>query len=306
MSVATSLTLTRKRVMSDLWIPSSECLGRLHADHDRDFHDQRYVYAVLSRRSRGISVGLNLNPDRACNFDCVYCQVDRRTLSPAADLDLGILLRELEATLDAVTSGAIYRDRRFEAVPRPLRRLNDIAFSGDGEPTAVREFDAVVEAVASLKRAQRLDPVKLVLITNATLLHRPTVRRALEVLDAHQGEIWAKLDAGTEAYYRSIDRSVVRFDRILGNLLETSRRRPIVIQSLFASLEGKAPSDEEVLAYSERLRGLIAGGGKIALVQVHTVARAPADARVSPLSDEALQRIGTALRERVDVPVAVF
>ena len=48
-------------------------------DHRRKLDENRYVYAVLSRRSGGVSIGVNLNPDKVCNFDCIYCQVDRTT-----------------------------------------------------------------------------------------------------------------------------------------------------------------------------------------------------------------------------------
>ena len=78
----------------------------------------------------------------------------------------------------------------------PLRRLNDIAFSGDGEPTTFRNIDAIVGDAAEIKRRRGLDTVKMVLITNASMFHRPAVKKALETLDANQGEIWAKLDAG--------------------------------------------------------------------------------------------------------------
>ena len=54
---------------------------RLHTQHQRSFEWNRFVYPVLSRRSKGLSVGVNLNPDKICNFDCIYCQVDRRTES---------------------------------------------------------------------------------------------------------------------------------------------------------------------------------------------------------------------------------
>ena len=47
------------------------------ASHPRYFGQNSFVYPVLSRRADGISVGINLNPDKACNFDCIYCQVDR-------------------------------------------------------------------------------------------------------------------------------------------------------------------------------------------------------------------------------------
>ena len=92
--------------------------------------------------------------------------------------------------------------RSFAARRRPLRRLNDIALSGDGEPTAAANFDQAVERCAAVRRRHRLDDVKLVLITNASLFHRPRVRRALETLDANNGEIWAKLDAGTRRLLR--------------------------------------------------------------------------------------------------------
>jgi wyosine [tRNA(Phe)-imidazoG37] synthetase (radical SAM superfamily) len=292
--------------MQPNWIPSPQCLDRLHADHPRSFGQNRFVYPVLSRRARGISVGLNLNPDKLCNFDCVYCQVDRQFLGRSADLRPEILLKELEETLLCVNSGRIYDDERFAQVPQPLRRLNDIAFSGDGEPTAAPDFEREMSDVAALKQRLGLDQVKLILITNASLLHRPPDIAALEVLEANQGQVWAKLDAGTEAYYRSIDRSGVRFERILTNLLETARRTPLVIQSMFVALGGQGPSLSEVEAYVRRIRDLRSGGGKIDLVQVYTVSRTPADSRVSPLADDELERIGAAVRGGSGARVEVF
>ena len=50
---------------------------QLHAQHARTYQQNRFVYPVLSRRSGGLSLGINLNPDKVCNFDCIYCQVDR-------------------------------------------------------------------------------------------------------------------------------------------------------------------------------------------------------------------------------------
>ena len=116
--------------------PISDPLLGPHRDHSRLFQHNRFVYPVLSRRSRGISVGINLNPDKVCNFDCVYCQVDRST--PPRDprgRDRASASASWRRLLDLVQSGRLYDDDRFSRVPGPLRRLNDIAFSGDGEPT---------------------------------------------------------------------------------------------------------------------------------------------------------------------------
>ena len=43
--------------------------------HDRDVAGLTYVYPVVSRRAGGVSVGINLSPNNACNWRCVYCQV---------------------------------------------------------------------------------------------------------------------------------------------------------------------------------------------------------------------------------------
>ena len=71
--------------------PAEEKQGRrlleAHRRHDRHFRDSKYVYPVLSRRSQGISVGINLNPDRRCNFDCVYCQVERGEPAPGGEVE---------------------------------------------------------------------------------------------------------------------------------------------------------------------------------------------------------------------------
>ena len=158
----------------------------VHRDHRRTFSENLYVYAVVSRRSKGVSIGVNLNPDKVCNFDCVYCQVDRKTPPLTRAVDEGRLLAELEDMLDLVTSGDLFAHERFRETPPALRRLNDIAFSGDGEPTTCPEFLEIVEAAAALKIRRGLDAVKLVLITNATMFHQPRVAAALAVLDANQ------------------------------------------------------------------------------------------------------------------------
>jgi len=278
----------------------------VHRDHRRTFAENRYVYAVVSRRSKGVSIGLNLNPDKVCNFDCVYCQVDRRSAAVTEFVAIEQLLGELEGTLDLVTSNALYHDPAFAGTPESLRRLNDIAFSGDGEPTTYRNIDHIVGEVAAIKRRRRLDTVKLVMITNASMFHRPSVRAALAILDDNQGEVWAKLDAGTEAYYRQIERTTIPFSRILTNLRDAARVRPLVIQSLFLRVDGQGPSEGEIAAFCERLAEVRSAGGAIDRVQVYTVARRPAEDCVTPLSPQDVDRIGQAVRERVGVPVEVY
>jgi wyosine [tRNA(Phe)-imidazoG37] synthetase (radical SAM superfamily) len=256
-----------------------------HRLHSRQYELNRFVYPVLSRRSRGISIGVNLNPDKVCNFDCIYCQVDRRSEAETRFVELDQVLAELDQVVQLVTTGQLFDDEKFRSVPQELRRLNDIAFSGDGEPTTYRNFDEIISRVAQFKRARGLDDVKLVLITNATMFHRPPVVRGLAILDHNNGEVWAKLDAGTEPYYKLVDRTVIPFQRVLDNILAAARLRPLVLQSLFMRVNGDPPSAEEITAYVQRIHDIQSADGAIKLVQVYTVARPPAESFVSPLTD---------------------
>src|SRR5271154_3183333 len=95
---------------------------QLFAHHERTFEQFRFVYPVLSRRSGGISIGVNLNPDKVCNFDCIYCQVDRTRQSETTFVEMPSLLAELDEMLALVASGRIFATEKFAAVPEPLRR----------------------------------------------------------------------------------------------------------------------------------------------------------------------------------------
>ncbi|MCA9093174.1 MAG: radical SAM protein [Planctomycetaceae bacterium] len=278
----------------------------LHTLHSRHYHENKYVYPVLSRRSKGISLGVNLNPDKVCNFDCIYCQVDRRSEAETDFVATEQLLGELDSLLDYVVSGKLYTEPPFDQVPEHLRRLNDIAFSGDGEPTTFRNFDEIIQAVADLKLRRGLHETKLVLITNASMFHRPAVQRGLEILDRNQGEIWAKLDAGTEEYYRTVERTKIPFSRILDNITAAARIRPLVIQSLFLKIDGVPVSSEEITAYADRLNEILQAGGQLKLVQVYTVARTPAESYVSSLSNEEVDQIATTIRQKTSLPTECY
>jgi len=281
--------------------PDSSC--KLFRAHSRRFADNRYVYPVLSRRAGGISIGVNLNRDRTCNFNCIYCQVDRTDSLRPERFDRELFRRELDEMIETVVSGRIYEAAPFDDTPAPLRRLNDIAISGDGEPTVCEHFEEALAVSVGLRLRHRLDDVKLVLITNASRLHRAPVRRALQVLDANNGEIWAKLDAGTEGYFHRVARTKVEFKRILDNLVEAARARPIVIQTLLMRIEGQAMPPEEQKAYCGRLREILAAGGRIKLVQLHTVARRPAGDYVAPLSNAELDAAADLVRRKTGLTV---
>jgi wyosine [tRNA(Phe)-imidazoG37] synthetase (radical SAM superfamily) len=279
---------------------------QLHTHHERSFLTNRFVYPVLSRRSGGISVGVNLNPDKVCNFDCIYCQVDRTRQSETRFVAMEQLLVELEDMLRLVATGKLFETPEFSDTPPALQRLNDMAFSGDGEPTTYRNFDEIIAACARVKDRLQLDDVKMVLITNASMFHREHVQRGLAILDEHNGEIWAKLEAGTEAYFQLVDRTPIPLRQIVDNITAAAQVRPLVIQSLFMRVAGDPPPAEELAAFCDRLNDVTAAGGKLSLVQVYTVARRPAESYVAPLTNEEVDAIVQLVTERTGLPAAAF
>jgi wyosine [tRNA(Phe)-imidazoG37] synthetase (radical SAM superfamily) len=273
--------------------PTPASLFASHGRHWRGFH---YVYPVISRRAHGLSIGINLNPDLACNLDCVYCQVDRSRPPRAAKVDMETLERELRGI--AANYQGLFSEPEFICVPPEYRRLNDIAFSGDGEPTASPLFPDAARLAAAVRRDYKLNEAKIVVITNACFLSRPKVAETLAFLDENNGEIWAKLDAGTEEGFRRVNRArVVTLQHVLDNILGAARVRPIVIQSLFLRLHGHPPPPEEIAAYLERLHWIGQSGGQISLVQLYTVARRPVEAYAEPLSRDQLEQIAARVRE---------
>ncbi|MCP4808200.1 MAG: radical SAM protein [Proteobacteria bacterium] len=265
------------------------------ADHRRKLGENRYVYPVVSRRSKGLSIGVNLNPDTVCNFDCPYCQVDRLTPPRWKTVDLQVLHDELDSLLTLCTSGHLWETAPFDTTAEPLRRVNDVAFAGDGEPTSFSGFPDAVALVGQLLRRHDLSGVRPIVLTNATLLQRPRVREGLRALDALDGRVWAKLDAGTEPYFQFVDGTSLPFERVLKNLEWCASERPLVIQAMFLRLWDLGPSDEEVAAWLACLQR-IAAAGTIELVQVYSIARHPARPVLQHLPVAELELIADGVR----------
>ena len=284
--------------------------------HPRTFRQNRYVYPVLSRRAGGVSVGINLNPDQACNFACVYCQVDRSRRPAERFVELDRLRGELRAVLTGLQpGGALWAEPQFSRLPAGKHLVKDLAFSGDGEPTTFRNFSEVVRAAVEIKEALGFADPKVVLITNATGLSRPDVRESLRFLDAHRGEVWAKLDAGTPESFRLINGTRFPFKRLLATILACARERSIVIQSCFMRIRRSAscpacagPSRDEITAYIARLNELTAAGARIHLVQVCTLARPPAQhrERLASLSPAEVDAIAARVRAEAGLNAAAF
>lgn len=269
----------------------------------RDFLNNQFVYTVVSARARGLSVGVNMNPEKNCNFNCVYCEVHRNG-EDRLELDVDQMAEELTSTLALVRAERLRERPWYRNLPDELLQLRHVALSGDGEPTLSPRFAEALQAVVHV-RALGVYPFKLVLITNGTGLDLPHVLHGLRHF-TRTDEIWIKMDGGTHAYLNRINRSEIPLEKLLSNILLVGRQRPIVIQSLFPSLNGEEPPLEEIEQYAQRLLEIKNGGANITLVQIYSAARPSAGSNCSHLPLRVLSRIAHTVRQITGLRAEVF
>jgi wyosine [tRNA(Phe)-imidazoG37] synthetase (radical SAM superfamily) len=239
-------------------------------DHSRDVAGMTYVYPVVSRRAGGVSIGINLNPNNACNWRCIYCQVPELKRGTAPVIDLARLEAELRTFLHEILHGNFMQAQ----VPPEARRINDIAFSGNGEPTSARQFEQVVELIGRVKADYDLpEALKLVLITNGSLIERPGVQAGLRRMAALNGEVWFKLDSVTREGRRSINNTSMSLKQVRENLALAAFLCPTWLQTCVFQIDGVPPTQLESDAYLTFIEKFLQGGGLLKGVLLYGLAR---------------------------------
>jgi len=245
------------------------------------------IYPVYSRRSAGLSIGINLFPDKKnCQFDCPYCEVF--PFSSNAEFSLEQMEEDLR---NAITSAL------EQNIP-----IKDICFSGNGEPTLSPSFTDAFK-LAEIIRREACPSAKLVLITNgAGLLQAQTFSLLKDACaaDAAQADpsldIWLKLDAGTPEWYQKMNRCSLPYDKLIEKIKEFTACSTVTIQTMICAINSEAPPDNEARAW-EILVCELAEKGKIRKVQLYGKVRAaPEDPLACALPDNYLETRANSLR----------
>lgn len=265
-------------------------------NHNRDILGLTYVYPVVSRRADGVSLGINLNTNHACNWACVYCQVPNLTRGTAPATDLEKLRSELDLMLSEILEG-----RFMEAyVSEGLRRLSDIAFSGNGEPTSADYFEeAVAIAIEALQHRSLAGKVKLVVITNGSFALQPDVQRAFRAMAEVGGEIWFKADRGRAQDILRINQVNLNPELLLKRLAATAAACPTWIQTCMTAWDGSVPDEVEKAAYLNLLQLALKRGIPFRGVLLYSLARPshqPEAARIAAVPADWLESLGNRIR----------
>ncbi|MDO9469880.1 MAG: radical SAM protein [Nitrosomonas sp.] len=250
-------------------------------DHSRDSAGLTYVYPVISRRAGGVSIGINLNPNNACNWRCVYCQVPDLKRGSAPRVDLNKLERELRSFLHELVDG----DFMQKHVPPEARKIHDIAISGNGEPTSAKEFEQVIELIGNiLKDFNALKDIKLVLITNGSLINRQPVQAGLKRMAQLNGEVWFKFDRALAEERQRINNTSISLKKIHHHLQIVTSLCPTWLQTCVFQINGTPPSELETNAYLKFVSSLKDEGLPLKGVLLYGIARPSLQPEAAQLS----------------------
>ena len=256
-------------------------------DHNRDVSGLTYIYPVVSRRAGGVSIGINLNINNACNWRCLYCQVPNLTRGTPPPINLALLEKELRDFLEYIVLG----DFMQRYVAEGDRKLQDIAFSGNGEPTSAKEFPEVLKIVERLLNEFDLlnpaneHPIKVRLITNGSLMDKPHVLESMRHLAKINGEVWFKADAGTSEGVVKINDVNINIPSVIKRIKACAEACPTFVQTCMVAIDGVAPSEAEVTAYIALLsevKDVIEGVHLYGLARPSMQAEAPRLTRLLP------------------------
>ena len=273
------------------------------ADHNRDVSGLTYIYPVVSRRAGGVSIGINLNINNACNWRCLYCQVPNLTRGSPPPINLNLLENELRSFLDYILHG----DFMERYVAEGDRKLQDIAFSGNGEPTSAKDFPEVLKIVEKLLNEFGLldsslgHQIKVRLITNGSLMDKAYVLESMHYLAKMNGEVWFKVDAGTSEGIAKINDVNITIPSIINRLKLCAQACPTFIQTCMVAIDGHLPTEDEIASYIslvEKVKNDIHGVHLYGLARPSMQAEAERLTRISPewLNDVAVKIRSTGLQ----------
>ncbi len=239
------------------------------------------VFGPVKSRRLGNSLGINLLPlkEKVCNFNCVYCECGWTF-----------------AGHDKLPSAAFIHERMEKEISR-LAEANTpvdvITFAGNGEPTMHPEFESIIEHAVKLRNTYFKD-AEIAVLTNATLLHKETVERAL--LKADMAIL--KFDSAFENTMRLLNQPVGAFnyERYLKNIRNFPGKK--VIQTMFvryktAETEVDNTSDEEINAWLDELDVI-----QPDLVMIYSIARDTPDPAVQAIPHKTLMGIAKKAESR--------
>ena len=270
-------------------------------NHDRNIFQGKYIYPVVSRRAGGLSLGINLNTNNACNWQCIYCEVPNLVRGKPEPINLQELESELDYWLDQIINKSF-----LSQYTKSRTEFKDIAFSGNGEPTASKQFKDVIGILIKKINEYKLDKKIIIrLITNGSYMANPVIQESLSLISNFNREIWFKIDGVKELDIQTVNQVNLSLATIKKNLEAALNNGPTVIQTCFFKLNEKLPSLESLGAYINFLKLY---ENKVKGIHLYSLARLseqPSQNKLTRLTKSELEVIASKIKV-LNIPVHIF
>tara|TARA_B100000482_G_scaffold192183_1_gene179346 strand:- start:27047 stop:27889 length:843 start_codon:yes stop_codon:yes gene_type:complete len=270
-------------------------------DHNRKTFKGKYIYPVVSRRAGGLSLGINLNTNNACNWQCIYCEVPDLVRGKPDSINLKELEVELDYWLDQIINQSFlnqYTQNKTE--------FKDIAFSGNGEPTASKQFKDVIKIlIKKINEYKLTKKIKIRLITNGSNMINPNVKEALSLMNNFSREVWFKIDQINEEDVKTINQVNLSKATVKRNLEAALDSSPTVIQTCLFRLNNKLPSKESLDAYIDFLKTYEKKIKGIHLYSLARLSEQSSDYELTRLTEPELESIANKIK-LLNIPTQIF
>lgn len=195
------------------------CLSHYYLKFMATFLFDQIIFGPIKSRRLGVSLGVNLLPtdSKVCSFDCIYCECGWTPKN-----------RAVKAILPPRAMVKLKLEEKLTEMLANNELPDVITFAGNGEPTLHPEFEGIIDDTIEL-RNQLTPSAKIAVLSNATMLHKPAVVRALlKIEDNIQ-----KLDSAFEETIRKIDCPASNYNlkEVVSNLKSFNGK--VIIQTLF-------------------------------------------------------------------------
>ncbi|OHB70778.1 MAG: hypothetical protein A2W23_04620 [Planctomycetes bacterium RBG_16_43_13] len=255
------------------------------------------LYGPIKSRRLGSSLGINILPfsTKVCSFNCGYCQCGwTYDLVENAHLEDYPSSEEIE---QAVADGLSKLVAKGE-------KVDYLTLAGNGEPTLHPDFYNVVKGIIR-SRDGLMPSAKVTILSNAATVAQNATGRVekiivgLNLLD----ERIMKLDVGNDEKLLDINTPTiaVTLDEIIEGI---KKLKDVILQTMFVQGNIDNTTEKDINDWMSAITRI--GRDKVRYVQIYTVDRVPANAKIQPVAKDALERICYLLKEKTGINGIVY
>jgi wyosine [tRNA(Phe)-imidazoG37] synthetase (radical SAM superfamily) len=236
----------------------------------------KYLFGPVNSRRLGLSQGVDLLPSGICNFNCIYCEINRPkklSLERKEYFPTGEIIDEIHS---------LFSDKKKAAA------LDVFTITASGEPTLHSGIGAIIQTI----KERTAKPVTV--LTNGGLLHVKEVRQDLADADI----VIPSLDSARVQSFQKINRPApgAALEKIIQGIAEFGRKFKGKLWLEILIAEGVNDSPEDICELKKAIAKI-----KPDKIQLNTVVRPPFESFARPVSEAGLNDIAEKLEGEIEI-----